>query len=341
MMKILVIDDNEDILKTLQELFSLYEYQVLLAENGKEGIKMAELHQPDLIILDALMPVMDGFETCRFLKSHPHLKEIPVIFLSANYTDEESRMIGLELGADDYLLKPFNTRELVAKVKALLKRKYLIDNLRQANQELLRIHDRIKRELEAARAERAKENILGIDPLTGFLSRENFLTALETMVKEKTSDNQLSFGILSIDNLGSFREIFEETVYNYILIKIVNLIIRNVGPSDILGQLSMNRIGIIHSEKDVIKTQMVMEKIRAALSDPNLVEMMLEEIQPRLKRKQKIPAIILSIVIAGVDEKFEADPLKAFQNISQQLDQVIDHGGNKTVILEQTEKTSE
>ncbi|MFQ5583510.1 MAG: response regulator, partial [Calditrichia bacterium] len=78
----------------------------VLAKNGKEAIEVAGRELPNLIILDALMPVMNGFEACRRLKSSILTQHIPVIFLSANYTEEKHRIEGLELGADDYILKP-------------------------------------------------------------------------------------------------------------------------------------------------------------------------------------------------------------------------------------------
>ncbi|MCB0296954.1 MAG: response regulator, partial [Calditrichaeota bacterium] len=136
--KILIVDDNVDMLDTLEHLFMFYDFEVLRAENGKIGLEVAEAHQPGVILLDALMPVMNGFEACERLKSNPRTREIPVIFLSANYTDRDHRLKGLELGADDYLLKPFNAKELIAKVNSLLHRKQLTEKLRRDNQQLIR-----------------------------------------------------------------------------------------------------------------------------------------------------------------------------------------------------------
>ncbi len=122
MAKILVVDDNVDMLDTLEHLFGFYEFEVLRAENGKEGLEIAEQEQPGVILLDALMPVMDGFEACEKLKQNLKTKNIPVIFLSANYTGQEHRQKGIELGADDYILKPFNAKELITKINSLLQK---------------------------------------------------------------------------------------------------------------------------------------------------------------------------------------------------------------------------
>jgi DNA-binding response OmpR family regulator len=119
MPKALIVDDNDDMLDTLEHLFHFYEFEVVRAVNGQEGIQVAENENPDIIILDALMPVMNGFDACKFLKNSPRTKDIPVVFLSANYIEDEHRILGLELGADDYILKPFNAKELKTIVKEL------------------------------------------------------------------------------------------------------------------------------------------------------------------------------------------------------------------------------
>ncbi len=117
MPKVLIVDDNEDMLDTLDHLFRFYDFEVFRALNGQEGIQVANKENPDIILLDALMPVMNGFEACKILKSEHKTKDIPIVFLSANYVEDEHRIMGLELGADDYILKPFNAKELIARVK--------------------------------------------------------------------------------------------------------------------------------------------------------------------------------------------------------------------------------
>lgn len=338
MSKILVIDDNEAILKTLQELFKFFHYEVITAVNGKEGIKMAELHHPDLIILDALMPEMNGFDTCKYLKSHIHLKNIPVIFLSANYTDEDSRILGLELGADDYLLKPFNTRELVAKVKTLLKRKYVIDNLRAANQELLRVHERIKRELESAKLSHPQDTLLKIDPVTGIYNKNYFLQMLkhsiEISIKEKTP---FTLAVIDIENMDTLQEIFEDSMFNYLLIKIVNLILKNLKDNNRIGQIFQNRFAIIFPESSSQNALYLVEKIRASLSDSNLIEQIIEEVQAPLKKKKNFKPLLMSAVILEHDPELFRDHHKFFRTAMNHLDLVIEKGGNKTKIIDKSE----
>lgn len=118
--RILVVDDEKDIVDLIRYNLAKEGYEVLTAANGEEALKKAAA-RPDLIILDLMMPVLDGFETCRRLKSDPQRANIPIMFLTAR-SSEIDEVVGLELGADDYLQKPISPRKLVARVKTLLRR---------------------------------------------------------------------------------------------------------------------------------------------------------------------------------------------------------------------------
>ena len=118
--RILVVDDEEDIVELIRYNLAKEGFEVLPARNGKEALEKTT-PPPDLVILDLMMPVMDGFETCRRLKSHPATKATPVVFLTAS-ASEVDEVVGLELGADDYIQKPISPRKLVARVKAVLRR---------------------------------------------------------------------------------------------------------------------------------------------------------------------------------------------------------------------------
>jgi len=115
---ILVVDDDKKII----DLVSLYlkrdGYAVLTADNGHEALEIARGRQPDLVVLDLLLPGLDGTDVCRLLRAE---SRVPIIMLTARSTDRD-KLLGLELGADDYLTKPFNPRELVARIRAVLRR---------------------------------------------------------------------------------------------------------------------------------------------------------------------------------------------------------------------------
>ena len=119
--KILLVDDEPDILEIVGYNLTNEGYQVITAENGKVGLKMANKHQPHLIILDVMMPEMDGIEACEQIRKNPALNHTIIAFLTARGEDY-SQMAGYDAGADDYITKPIKPKVLISKVKALLRR---------------------------------------------------------------------------------------------------------------------------------------------------------------------------------------------------------------------------
>ncbi|TEB14387.1 Alkaline phosphatase synthesis transcriptional regulatory protein PhoP [Pelotomaculum sp. FP] len=132
---ILVVDDETNILELLKFNLAKNGYQVVGLTNGLDAIKFMEKDKPDLIILDIMLPHMDGYEVLRILRADPETIGIPIIMLSAK--DEEiDKVLGLELGADDYVTKPFSPREMVARVKSNLRRKATASQKIEQNNEI-------------------------------------------------------------------------------------------------------------------------------------------------------------------------------------------------------------
>lgn len=121
MKKILIVDDEKDIVKMLDYNLKKEGYKTVSAHDGEEALRAANKEIPDLIILDLMLPGIDGLEVCKSLKKEPKTSAIPIIMLTAK-SQELDKIIGLELGADDYVTKPFSPRELVARIKAVLRR---------------------------------------------------------------------------------------------------------------------------------------------------------------------------------------------------------------------------
>lgn len=119
--KVLIIDDEEHIVELIRYNLQASGYVTFEAYNGIEGLKLAKQELPDLVLLDLMLPGIDGLEVCKRLRSDEKLKNIPIIMLTAK-SEEIDKILGLELGADDYITKPFSVRELNARVKALLRR---------------------------------------------------------------------------------------------------------------------------------------------------------------------------------------------------------------------------
>ncbi len=119
--KILIIEDDRDIVEMLEYNLAEAGYDTISALNGRDGVVLAGKERPDLIILDIMLPIIDGFEVCRMLKNDNAVAHIPIIILSAK-SQETDKVVGLELGADDYVTKPFSPRELIARTRAVLRR---------------------------------------------------------------------------------------------------------------------------------------------------------------------------------------------------------------------------
>lgn len=120
--KVLVVEDEPSLVDTLQYSLTRQGYDVVVSSDGAQALEVARRERPDLVVLDVMLPSMDGFEVCRILRQE---MSAPILMLTAR-TDEVDKVVGLEVGADDYLTKPFSMRELTARVKALLRRVRLV-----------------------------------------------------------------------------------------------------------------------------------------------------------------------------------------------------------------------
>ncbi len=120
--RVAIIEDEKDIVDLVRYNFRKEGYEVASFLRGKEGLEQIRRNPPDLVLLDIMLPDVDGFEVCKKLRADDRLKDLPVIFLTAK-GEEIDRVLGLEIGADDYVVKPFSPRELVARVRAVLRRR--------------------------------------------------------------------------------------------------------------------------------------------------------------------------------------------------------------------------
>lgn len=142
--RILVVDDTPANIQSLAAILKGKGYQISVATNGKQALDVLDRVRPNLILLDVMMPEMDGFETCRRIKQSEQWREIPVIFLTAK-TDVDDLVQGFELGAVDYVGKPFNSHELLARVSTHLTIDELRNGLARSNAELARAHELVRR----------------------------------------------------------------------------------------------------------------------------------------------------------------------------------------------------
>ena len=120
--RILLIDDHQTVFRLLEAIVRIKGYTLLYAESGQQGIVMARQEQPDLILLDVMMPDIDGFKVCQYLKENEDTKEIPIMFLTARGADGD-RELGRKAGADGFMTKPFQTIEVLKQIERLLPEK--------------------------------------------------------------------------------------------------------------------------------------------------------------------------------------------------------------------------
>lgn len=138
--QILVVDDNQENLKVVSNYLKEKSYKIALALNGKSALKILDSNKIDLILLDIMMPEMDGFEVCRILKTKHETKGIPVIFLTAR-TETDNIVKGFQIGGVDYITKPFNKEELYARVKNHIQLKQIKDLLKKRSEKSLKSRD--------------------------------------------------------------------------------------------------------------------------------------------------------------------------------------------------------
>jgi two-component system alkaline phosphatase synthesis response regulator PhoP len=140
--KILIVDDEQDILEFIEYNLLKEGYQVTTANNGREGLKVAKEIQPNLIILDIMMPGLDGVEVCRELRSMPEFNDTIIAFLTAR-SEDYSQIAGFEVGGDDYITKPIRPRVLTSRIGALLRRTANFDQQQEEEDKIIKVADLI------------------------------------------------------------------------------------------------------------------------------------------------------------------------------------------------------
>jgi two-component system cell cycle response regulator len=250
---ILVADDEPVNLALIKRRLEWEEYHVETAQDGGEAVEAAKRVLPDLIILDVMMPVLDGLGACRLLKEDPATRDIPVIFLSA-LDDTDTKVNGLSLGANDYISKPFRVEELLARVAVSIRLKRERDLLQQSAEELRR------------RAEAASEMSM-TDALTGLLNRYGLQRALQRELSEaRRYSRPLSCLLLDIDFFKAINDTHGHAAGDAALMQTARVLTESVRGSDVVCRYGGEEFLVLAPETDARGAHSLAEKIRLSVS---------------------------------------------------------------------------
>jgi diguanylate cyclase (GGDEF)-like protein len=281
--KILVVDDEEHIRKILKFKLEKHGYHVITAENGEVALQMVRRENPDLIILDLMMPKMDGFEVCRRIRKNFQTAQIPIIMLTAK-SDMVDKIKGLAGGANDYLVKPYSNEELLLRVKNVL--------------------DWNRRQKDA-------------NPLTGFAGNRAIEKELQRRIENKES---FAFLYMDIDNFKAYNDYYGYQKGDEAILFLADIITESVnslgGSSDFVGHIGGDDFVIITSPA---RAEFIVRHVIDEFDKGSLV-LMSEgdirrgyiEIKNRVGEVKRIPLMSLTIAVV-VDE---GDRLKHFAQAS-------------------------
>ena len=251
---ILVADDEPDNLALIKILLEREGYSVVAVENGREAVEHLLMRRPDLVILDIMMPVMDGLEACRCIKRDEKTRDIPVIFLSA-HDETEVQVNGLAIGANDFITKPFNADELVARVDVAIR--------------LKRERDQLRASAEKARSDAvvAQEQAL-TDALTGLLNRYGLQRSLgREQAEARRYQRPLSCLMIDMDHFKTINDRHGHSVGDTTLQQVAMVLTEVVRGSDLVFRYGGEEFLALLPETDLEGAASLAEKIRETTCD--------------------------------------------------------------------------
>ncbi len=250
---ILVADDEPVNLALIKRRLEHEHFTIHTAQNGGEAVERALEMQPDVIILDVMMPILDGLQACRMLKEDSRTRDIPVIFLSA-LDDTDSKVNGLALGANDYISKPFRAEELIARVQVAYRLKRERDQLRLSAEEA------------RMRAEAARERSMS-DALTGLLNRYGLQRSLRRNLSEaRRYDRPLSCLMIDLDHFKTVNDTYGHGAGDAALMQVARVLTEAVRGSDVVCRYGGEEFLILTPDTPLEGAFALGEKIRAAAS---------------------------------------------------------------------------
>ena len=238
--KVLIIDDSHLNTSILTDILESEGYKVFSADSGLAATSIAHNIGPDVILLDIIMPEIDGFEVCKQLKDDDYSKDIPIMMVTTK-TESEDIKNALELGAFDYIKRPFDKVEIIARIKSLLRLK--------ENEDILR-------------------KLALRDGLTGLYNHASFIDLFEKeLSKQQRSKRSISFVMIDIDYFKKINDTYGHIVGNKVLKEFSNILLNSVRKSDIISRYGGEEFSMVLPETSKENTLLLCERIRKKIED--------------------------------------------------------------------------
>lgn len=246
---ILVVDDVKLNLQVIANILDKVGYEITLVSNGYQALERVQSDRPDLILLDLMMPDINGLEVCEEIKSNPELSDIPIIFISASQ-EQKHLLKAFEKGAVDYVTKPFYAGELLARVRMHLELKYSRQKLQKLLQEQVKLVEELER-------------LANTDSLTGICNRRYLLMIAEQEIKRSQRYN-FSFTVLllDIDHFKKINDTYGHNIGDKVIIFMTQTVINNLRQPDCFGRFGGEEFVILLPDTDIDEGVIVAERIR-------------------------------------------------------------------------------
>jgi len=286
---ILVVDDTVTNLDILVDL--LDEYDVIDATNGKDALEIVEEENISLILLDIMMPDMDGYEVCKKLKENSSTKDIPIIFITAK-TDEDSIEKAYDVGGSDYVTKPFQPKELISRVKKELKLQELMDELKL---------------------------LASTDPMTQLYNRRYFTNVTKHILGlAKRQEQPLSLIMADIDKFKNINDTYGHHIGDEVIVYLAKIMKKQQRESDIICRYGGEEFVILLPNTDLKNAKLIAENLRKTIETSSI----------ELENNEKLN-FTLSLGVSVVDVKNEDNIFEVLQRADEALYEAKESGRNK------------
>lgn len=265
---ILIVDDNNQNLMVLADTLESCDYEIGFAMNGKQALDYIAHEKPDLILLDVMMPEMDGYETCSILKNDPEYKDIPIIFLTAK-VETNDIVKGFEAGGADYISKPFNSLELKSRVKTHLGFKRAQDKVRESYKALIEANKQIEDKNVLLNELVKKLDVSSkTDYLTGLFNRRSMIDEIgQEVINSKTNSTTFTLVMADIDFFKNVNDTYGHDNGDFVLKEISNILSNSIRKSDTLSRWGGEEFLILFRNTQIQGCLALTERIRKFIND--------------------------------------------------------------------------